>query len=326
MNAPSAPAQAGARPRVLVTGAAGFIGLPCLPLLVAQGYEVHAVSSRPRHGADDGIHWHQVDLLEPDAVRDLCATVRADHLLHLAWVTTPGAYARDPMNLEWTAASLHLIRRFAEHGGTRVVGAGTCFEYAHRSDERLHETTSELSPETLYGTCKVALHAVMARYADEIGLSSAWGRVFFLYGPREHPHRLVSSVIVALLEDRDADCTIGTQVRDFLHVDDVAGAFVALLRSGVMGPVNLASGQITTVRDLVMEIGEQLDLPYRIRLGTRPLPPSDPAQIVADVTRLRDEVGFEPRFELREGLADTIAWWRRHRDERDAPDDRSMRP
>ena len=326
MNAPTPAAHAGARPRVLVTGAAGFIGRPCLPKLAALGYEVHAVSSRPRPDAGDGIHWHHVDLLAPDAVGELCAAVRADQLLHLAWVTTPGAYARDPMNLEWTAASLHLIRRFAEHGGTRVVVAGTCFEYSHRTDERLHETVSELIPETLYGTCKVALHAVVARYADEVGLSSAWGRLFFLYGPREHPNRLVSSVILALLEDRDADCTIGTQVRDFLHVDDVAGAFVALLRSGVMGPVNVASGQVTTVRDLVVEIGEQLDLPYRIRLGARPLPPSDPAQIVADVTRLRDEVGFAPTFELREGLADTIDWWRQRRDDPDDPDDRSTNP
>lgn len=326
MNAPSADARPNQPLRVLVTGAAGFIGRPCLPRLVALGYEVHAVSSRPRHGADDGIHWHHVDLLAPDAVHDLCATVRADQLLHLAWVTTPGAYARDPMNLDWTAASLHLIRRFAEHGGTRVVVAGTCFEYSHRSDERLHETTSELIPETLYGTCKVALHAMVAHYAAEIGLSSAWGRVFFLYGPREHPNRLVSSVILALLEERDADSTIGTQVRDFLHVDDVAGAFVALLGSDVTGPVNVASGHTTTIRDLVLEIGEQVGLPYRVRLGARPLPPSDPAQIVADVTRLRDEVGFEPTFELREGLADTIDWWRRRRDETDDPDDRSTRP
>lgn len=323
MNAPTPAVPAAARPRVLVTGASGFIGHPCLPLLVAHGYEVHAVSSRPRTDADGAIHWHHVDLLAPEAVRELCAVVRADQLLHLAWVTTPGAYARDATNLEWTAASLRLIRHFAEHGGTRVVGAGTCFEYGHLTDERLHETTSELSPETLYGVCKVALGSVMARYAEQFGLSSAWGRVFFLYGPREHPHRLVSSVIVALLEDRDADCTIGTQVRDFLHVNDVAGAFVALLRSDVTGPVNLASGQVTTVRDLVLEIGDQLGLPYRVRLGARPLPPSDPAQIVADVTRLRDEVGFEPTFELREGLADTIDWWRHRRDD---PDDRSTRP
>jgi len=299
--------------RVLVTGAGGFIGRGCLPLLVAAGYEVHAVSSRAAPDPLPGVHWHRLDLLDPAAVADLCDGVHATDLLHLAWVTTPGAYTRDATNLDWLAASLHLTRRFVEHGGRRIVGAGTCFEYAHGGTERLHESTSPLQPDTLYGTSKVAAHAVIARFAAEVGVASAWGRVFFLYGPQEHPNRLVSSVILALLDGREAACTVGTQVRDFLHVRDVAAAFVALLRSDVTGAVNVASGEDVTVRDLVMEIGDQLGRPELVALGARPLPPKEPPTIVADVDRLRREVGFEPTFGLRDGLRDSIAWWRRQR-------------
>jgi len=308
-----------AAPRVLVTGAGGFIGRHALPLLVEAGYEVHAVSSRATPHEEAGVRWHRADLLDADRVAALCAEVRADELLHLAWVTTPGVYTRDAANLDWTAASLHLARRFVEAGGRRMVGAGTCFEYGHHTGVALREHEAPLAPDTLYGTCKVALHAVSARYAREADIESAWGRVFFLYGPHEHPNRLVSSVVLALLEGRDAACTLGTQVRDFLHVRDVAAAFVALLRSRVQGAVNIASGEAGTVRDLVLEIGDQLGARARVLLGARPLSPHDPDHIVADVSRLRDEVGFTPHFTLRDGLGDTIRWWARGATSRSEP-------
>lgn len=314
MNGAREAGAANERRKVLVTGANGFIGRACLPLLAGAGYEVHAVSSRTEPPDVTGIRWHTADLLSPDPVSALCADVRATDLLHLAWITTPGVYTHTATNLDWTSASLHLVRHFVEHGGRRIVGAGTCFEYGHGGEGSLDESTSPLSPDTLYGTCKVALNAVLARYAEEAGVAHAWGRVFFLYGPHEHHNRLVSSVILALLEGREAACTIGTQVRDFLHVRDVSAAFVALLRSDVTGPVNIASGEGITVRDLVMEIGAQLGRPDLVVLGARPLSPADPAFIVAEVERLRGEVGFVPSFDLREGLRDSIRWWRLERE------------
>jgi nucleoside-diphosphate-sugar epimerase len=305
-------------PRVLVTGAGGFIGRQTLPILVAHGYEVHAVSSRYDPHAVAGVQWHRADLLAPGRVEALCADVRAERLLHLAWVTTPGVYTRDSANLDWTAASMRLVRAFVENGGTRVVSAGTCFEYLHDADDYCHETKTPRRPDTLYGTCKVALESVVARYAQEARFESAWGRVFFLYGPHEHPDRLVSSVIRDLLAEREALTSVGTQVRDFLHVVDVAAAFVSLLDSDVTGTVNIGSGEPVTVRDMVLEVADQLGRRDMVRLGARPLSPRDPARIVADVTRLRYEVGFAPEFTVRDGLADSIRWWA-DRSEHDTP-------
>jgi nucleoside-diphosphate-sugar epimerase len=294
--------------RVLVTGAGGFIGRQCLPLLAERGFDIHAVSTRPAPVASPSTTWHRADLLAPGAVKELCAAVRADHLLHLAWDTTPGAYTRSPLNLDWLSASLQLVRGFVEHGGGRLVTAGTCFEYAH-SDEPIREHATAIGPDTLYGTSKVALQAVLSSYAEAAGVGAAWGRVFFLYGPYEHPDRLVSSVIRSLLAGRAAPCSIGTQVRDFLHVRDVAGALVALLASDVRGPVNIASGLPVTIRDLVIEIGEEIGRPELLRLGALPMGPRDAPRIVADVARLRHEVGFSPHFSLREGVRDTVRYW-----------------
>lgn len=102
-------------------------------------------------------------------------------------------------------------------------------------------------------------------------------------------------------------------MRDFMHVADVAGAFVALLDSSVQGTINVASGHATTIRDVVRTIAAKLERPDLLELGARPTPPQEPPLLLADVRRLREEVRFSPRFTLDQGLTDTIAWWRAQR-------------
>jgi nucleoside-diphosphate-sugar epimerase len=167
-----------------------------------------------------------------------------------------------------------------------------------------------LRPATLYGAAKHATHAVARAYAREVGGDVAWGRVFFLYGPGENRQRLVPSVALALLAGREALTTDGSQIRDFMHVDDVARAFVALMDSGVAGAVNLASGEGVAVRDVITAIGEIVGRPDLVRLGALPRPAEEPRSLVADVGRLQQEVRFRPRITLAEGIAETVTWWR----------------
>src|SRR5581483_9823238 len=189
---------------VLITGAAGFVGRHCLPPLARRDYVVHAAGRRPPAGRA-GAHWHAADLLDPGQVADLLAEVRPTHLLHLAWVTTPGAYWASPDNLAWLAASLHLVRQFAACGGRRVVVAGTCAEYDWGYGY-CAEGKTPLAPATLYGKCKDALRSVLEGFAAAADLSTAWGRLFYLYGPHEHPDRFVASVIRRLLAGEPAPC------------------------------------------------------------------------------------------------------------------------
>ena len=129
-----------------------------------------------------------------------------------------------------------------------------------------------------------------------------------MYGPGEPDGRLVPAVGKALLAGEPVRTTRGDQVRDFMHVQDVAAAFAALLEGPVTGPVNIASGDPVTVRQVVTRLAVLAGRPDLPKLGALPERAGDPPRLVADVARLRDEVGFGPRFGLTEGLQDTLVW------------------
>lgn len=297
--------------KVLLTGASGFIGQHCLNPLISSGYEIHAVSRDARiQPSFSGVNWHTADLLDKEQVSQLLEALNPTHLLHVAWYPAHGDYWTSEENLKWTSAGEHLVEQFARLGGKRFVGVGTCAEYDWHGDGLFIESSTPVAPTTLYGACKNALRLSVDALADQVGLSTAWGRVFYLYGPHEHPTRLVASVINSLVRGAEARCTHGRQVRDFLHVQDVADALVALLNSEVKGVVNIGSGTGVAINEVVGEIGRKLNCEDLIKLGAIAAQADEPRRLVADVTRLREEVGWSPRRDLSQGLDETIAWWR----------------
>lgn len=296
--------------RVLLTGATGFIGRHALPLLIERGYEVHATThALPVGGEQNAALWHQVDFMDPVAVAGLVGTIKPSHLLHFAWYAEPGKYWASEQNFRWVQASMHLLEAFGNNGGKRVVMAGTCAEYDWGYG-RCIENQTPIRPSSIYGACKVAMQHLLEAYGRRFAMSTAWGRIFHLYGPHEHRARLVPSVILPLLSGQTAPCSSGEQQRDFLHVKDVASAFAALLNSDVMGPVNIGSGQPVAVRDVVERIAAQIGRPALVRLGDQQSRPDESPLLVADVSRLTNEVKWAPFYNLDAGLASTIAWWR----------------
>jgi nucleoside-diphosphate-sugar epimerase len=278
-------------------------------LLVARGWDVHAVASRQAPPDIPGVTWHRADLLDRDAAVTLVDRARATHLLHLAWYIAPGKWAAAPENFDWVSASLALVRAFRAAGGTRVVTAGSCLEYDWNYGY-CSEARTPCAPHTIYGTCKHALQLLTTALTRDGAMSSAWGRIFFLYGPHEHPDRLVASVTRSLLAGEPARTSHGNQVRDYLYAGDVADAFTVLLESDVTGPINIASGRAIRLRDIVERIGELMGRPDLIRLGAIPAATTDVALVVADATRLQSALGWQPSVELDAGLRKTIDWWR----------------
>jgi nucleoside-diphosphate-sugar epimerase len=294
---------------VLVTGATGFIGRHTIEPLRARGYEIHAISSKGAAADMPGVHFHQGNLLERGGAKRVLAEVKPSHLLHLAWYVVPGKLITSPENYEWVRASMELVQEFAAAGGKRVTSCGSGYEYDWRYGFCNEQLTSQV-PNTVYGACKQALNLMTENFAATANLSSAWGRVFFLYGPHEHPQRLVSSIILSMLRGEPAKSSHGRQIRDYMHVQDVADGLVAVLDSELRGTVNVSSGRATQIRDIVLTLGSLLGRPELVQLGALPARANDAPMVVGDNAKIMAELGWQPKFELESGLAHTIDWWR----------------
>lgn len=286
---------------VIVTGAGGLIGGPTVAALSASGFRVTAFSrSGPVNAAHETI---AVDLLDPAARVAAFGALGATHLVHLAWHGGTADRLTAPDNHIWAAATQQLAADFAAAGGRRAVFAGSCAEYDW-SSPILHESTL-LAPGTAYGKAKADAGQWLVAHGPELGLSLAWARIFFCYGPNEPKGRLLGDLLSGLLGGTPVECTDGLQERDFLHTSDIGRALASILTSDLEGPVNVASGRATPVRDLIGMTAELAGRPDLVRLGARPRPEGDPPRLVADVSRLAS-TGFRPALDLAAGLADIV--------------------
>jgi len=295
--------------KTLITGASGFIGRHTLAPLLQAGHEVHAVWFKKKTKKETNIKWHQADLKNPTQTQNLIEKIQPTHLLHFAWCAEPGKFWTDPENIQWVEASYNLIKFFHEQGGIRVVIAGSCAEYDWNKSIYSEKTSPE-KPATLYGKCKQELQIKTESFCNEVNLSLCWGRIFFVYGPHEHPARLVSSVVCSLLNNEFAKCSNGKQKRDLLFVEDVASGFVSILENKITGIVNIGSGEGVTLKDVIKTIGDKIGRRNLIQMDTLISTINDPPILVADTKRLTEEVGWAPKFDINTGLDRTIQWWK----------------
>jgi UDP-glucuronate decarboxylase len=298
--------------RVLVTGASGFIGSHVVRTLVSQGHEVTALvrpESSLRRLADLKGRYRVASYSagESSSLQALLGDWHPEACTHLAWYAVPGQYLDSPENVRSLAMSLRLLEELAETGCRHVVMTGTCYEYD--TDVGYLREDGPLHPVTLYAAAKLAMSMLGEIRASQLGLGFAWARIFYLYGPYEDERRLVPALVRSLLSGTEFQATTGTQVRDYLHVEDVASALSALAVQEVAGTYNICSGEQVTIAALITEIARIAGRPDLIRLGALPQRPGEPTFICGDNSRLRSATDWSPRYPLADGLARTVAWW-----------------
>lgn len=299
--------------KILVTGATGFIGSVTLKFLLQKGYEVHAVSSREKEkSSNNDIHWHYVDLMNLSKIKGLFLKVRPTHLLHLAWYAVPGKYANAEENLLWIQSSVEMLKNFKEFGGERIVFAGTCFEY-DLNYGYLNEDITPSKPNTLYGICKYSFENIAWNYCIKNQLSFACGRIFYLYGEKENPQRIIPYVINNLLHNKIVSCSHGNQIRDFLNVYDVASAFTEIIDSDLEGIVNIGSGKPIKLKEIILTIGKSIGKENLIHFGDFKATETEPPMIVSNNTKLISNTNWTQQYEIHTGLDITIDWWRKQR-------------
>jgi nucleoside-diphosphate-sugar epimerase len=299
--------------RVLVTGASGFVGRCAAAALRDMGHSVIAVV-HSGHRDPDG-EALRVDLLSAGAAGRIAEAASADALLHLAWTTRHGAYWNDLANLNWLASTAELVAAVARRGTRRICVVGTCFEYDWPVDGDCDEQATPTAAHTVYDAAKNACRLVLEQLTRDMDLSLAWARLFHLFGPGEHPDRLVSSVCRALVAGQPARCSSASGLRDFMDVRDAGAALAHLVATDVRGIVNVASGETVRIRDVAFTLGELAGRPDLIAVGELPDRPNEPPRITASTSRLNREVGFQPERRLRDGLNDALTYWSEARDQ-----------
>jgi nucleoside-diphosphate-sugar epimerase len=300
--------------RVLVTGAGGFIGAHVVPALAGKGHQVFAARRKmnmaeSRESQSGDVHFFELDVSDDSSVRTAIRQICPDVTIHLAWCKVTGKFWTDPANLACVSSTLSFARAVAEEGCRRMVIAGSCAEYDWDYGF-LSEECTPLKPGTLYGACKNAVREILEWYARETSMELAWMRLFYLYGPGEDRTRFIPSVILQLLQGQTAKCTTGEQMRDFLQVEDMAGAISAVATSDFTGAVNIGSGRPVKIRTIAETIARILECPERLFVGGLPDNLSEPPMLVADVRKLTHEIGWTPSHTLEDGLTQTIEWWR----------------
>ena len=295
---------------VLLTGASGFVGRPTLTALLAQGFHVHAVSRTPPSKTPDGVTWHVTNLLDPEARRRLVEATRPTHLLHLAWYVEHGKFWTAPENEDWIAASLDLLKLFADRGGRRAVLSGSCAEYDWtRGGNLAFRETDPCHPATPYGRAKLALMDQAGELAAHIGFSFAWARFFFMFGQGEDPRRLIPAMVRGLLTKQAVALSSGIQIRDFLDTTDIGAGLAALLvAEDVTGALNVASGRhvsLRTIGRMLAAISGQRE--GLLHFGALPDREGEPFFLVADVARLIHEARFKPTYTLEQRLGQCLA-------------------
>jgi len=270
--------------RVLVTGASGYLGRSCLPKLIAAGYESENIST----------------ILEK---------IKASHCLHLAWYTKHGKFWSSSENLKWVNASISFLKLFYKNGGKRAVIAGSCAEYDWHHGI-CDENKTPLNPATTYGQSKHALHQYIASLSRKEQINYAWARLFFLYGEDEGVSRLVPSVCISLLRGEKARTSSGEQQRDFMHISDASAGLVAMINHDYVGPVNVASGEAISIRDIVKRIATIIGRNELLELGAIQSQEGEPLLLAADVNILNSIIQFKQSIGIEEGLLQTVDYWK----------------
>jgi nucleoside-diphosphate-sugar epimerase len=291
---------------VLVTGASGFLGRHLLERLLAEPCRIHAVNRRGAGPAGRRVFWHAAELRDAAAAAKLVAEIRPSHLLHAAWIATPGRFWSAPENLDWLEAALALARAFGEAGGRSFLGLGSCAEYDWRAPSFIEDDTP-IRPATLYGKAKAALWAAVEAYAARYDFCAAWGRIFLPYGPGDSPRRLIPMVIEQLRRREPVLLTAATQERDFIFAPDAADLLVRLLAAHIPGAFNIATGRGTSVRCAVEYLADRMEGRSRLEFGAKTTLVEEPERLVGDTAKVKQLLGWTAPTTLEAGLDQMLA-------------------
>jgi dTDP-glucose 4,6-dehydratase len=305
--------------RVVITGAAGFIGSHLAEALLDLGYAVVGIDNLLTGDVANIAHLHNrpFEFIKHDVTNYIYIDGPVDFVLHWASPASPIDYLELPIpTLKVGALGTHKALGLAKAKGARFVLASTSEVYGdpleHPQKETYWGNVNPIGPRGVYDEAKRFAEAMTVAYYRYHGLDTKIVRIFNTYGPRMRVNdgRAVPAFISQAL--RNEDVTIfgdGSQTRSFTYITDLVDGIIRLMLSDVNDPVNIGNPQETTISEIAATIVRMTG--SSSRLVSRDLPEDDPKVRQPDITRARTLLGWEPKVQLEEGLTETIGYFRR---------------
>jgi len=305
--------------RVLVTGAAGFLGSHLVDRLLDAGHEVVGMDNLVTGSAANLAHLNghaRFKFVHHNVSQYIALHGAVDGVLHFASPASPVDYLELPIQtLKVGALGTHNALGLALAKGARFMLASTSEVYGdplvHPQPESYWGHVNPVGPRGVYDEAKRFAEALTMAYHRAHGLDTRIVRIFNTYGPRMRPSdgRVVSNLIVQAL--RGEPLTLygdGSQTRSFCYVDDLVEGILRLFERGTAEPVNIGNPGEFTMRELAGLVLEATGSSSPIEL--RPLPVDDPKQRCPDISRARALLGWEPAVPLSDGLRRAVEYFR----------------
>jgi UDP-glucose 4-epimerase len=292
--------------RVLVTGATGFIGSHLCRALREGGAEVHAVSRQPPEGCTDDMHWWRGDVADSDRVAQLVKSVQPQILFHLASRVEGSRDAALVLpTLRSNLVSTVNVLSAACEFGCRVVLTGSL-------EEPVAQDSTQI-PCSPYAVAKWAASGYARMFHELYHLPVITLRLFMVYGPGQQDlKKLIPYVILSLLRGEPPKLSSGNRDVDWIYVRDVVEAFLAAgSNPEVTGTVEVGSGELVTIRDVVERLVREVNPSVQPLFGAIPDRPMEQVR-VADVASSRHLIGWKPVTSLDQGLKETVDWYAAH--------------
>jgi nucleoside-diphosphate-sugar epimerase len=310
-------AQPGAK-RVLVTGGTGFVGANLVRRLLADGHDVAVLAKKETDAwrladVSTKVHWLHAGLDRSDALEDALGEVKPQWIFHLA---AHGAYSwqRDGAAISKTnvLGTANLLEACLEAGFEAFVNTGSSSEYGFK--DHAPKEDEALEPTGPYAVAKAAATLYCTQAARSTGARIATLRLYSVYGPWEEPRRFIPQLVARGLEGALPPLASPQTARDYVYVDDVTAAFVAVA-TGDFEPgavFNVGTGRQTTLEDAVDLARRVLHVEVEPDWGSMADRSWDTSTWVADSSRLQDQLGWRPATELEQGLRLTASWLSAH--------------
>lgn len=298
--------------KAVITGATGAVGMALISELTKNNIEV-LVLCRPGSARNDRIKTGALVKTADCDLKDIKSYMpkddeKYDVFFHFGWMGTTGAARNDMFlqnkNVEYTLDAVSLAHRF---GCSVFVGAGSQAEYGRVEGKLSDETPT--NPEMGYGIAKLCAGRMSRIMCNSLGMKHVWARILSIYGPYDGEASMIISTLRKMLAGEETEFTPGEQIWDYLYSEDAARALLAIAERGRDGGIYcIGSGKGAMLREYILKMRDAANPECELGLGKRPYAENQVMYLCADITKLREDTGFEPSVDFDTGIRNTVEW------------------